>query len=167
MSRKDGAMSARTLIVIRHAKSDWSVGVSDRDRPLAPRGRRQAPLSGDWLASQGLVPDLALVSVAARARQTWELVSGRLPRTVPVEVSGAAYTFDGVALRAVIAEVDPGVASVALVGHNPAVEELVEGLTGQWVPMPTSALAVIDISGPTWGAGAGVLRWAGRPADLS
>ena len=90
-----------------------------------------------------------------------------LPTAPPIRFEREAYTFSGYDLEDLVARLPEDVRTVALVGHNPAVEELVEGLTGQWVPMPTSALAVIDISGPTWGAGAGVLRWAGRPADLS
>ena len=59
---------AHTLVVIRHAKSDWDVDAADRDRPLAKRGRRQAPYAGRWIAEQGIVLDLAVVSPAARAR---------------------------------------------------------------------------------------------------
>lgn len=155
-----------TLIVIRHAKSDWKVPASDRDRPLARRGRRQAPKTGRWIGAHLASPDLAVVSVAARARQTWEAVAGELGEEVPVQLSEAAYTFAGRDLRELVAELPAGARTVVLVSHNPAVEELIESLTGDWVPMPTSALAVIEL--PGW-AGArqesGHLVAAGRPAD--
>ena len=158
---------ARTLLVLRHAKSDWDVGVSDRERPLAARGRRQAPPMGRWLTREGLVPDHAIVSVAVRARQTWALVADDLPAPVTTEFSEAAYTFDGDDLLVLVREAARGVGVLALVGHNPAVEELVETLTGDWAQLETSSLAVVDLAGEQWGAGAGSLRWAGRPADAS
>lgn len=143
-----------TLVVVRHAKSDWSGSHADRDRPLAPRGRRQATEAGRWLAAHGPALDLAVVSPAERARATWELVSAALPAPPPVRVAEAAYTFDGEALRDLVAGVDAE--AFALVGHNPAVEELVELLTGEVRPMPTSCVAVVDLE-------AGRLLAHGRP----
>jgi phosphohistidine phosphatase len=132
-----------TLVVVRHAKSDWSGSHADRDRPLAPRGRRQAAEAGRWLATHGPDLDLAVVSPAERARATWELVSGELAAPPPVRVAQAAYTFDGAALRELVAGVEAE--TFALVGHNPAVEELLELLTGEARPMPTSCVAVVDL----------------------
>src|SRR6478735_578713 len=65
--------AGRTLVLLRHAKSDWSTGEPDPRRPLAGRGRRQAPEAGRWLAANLDAIDLAVVSPATRARQTWEL----------------------------------------------------------------------------------------------
>ena len=42
----------RTLLLLRHSKSDYPQGVADHERPLAPRGEREAALAGDWLASR-------------------------------------------------------------------------------------------------------------------
>lgn len=155
-----------TLVIIRHAKSDWSRPISDRDRPLADRGRKQAPKTGAWIAAHIGTPDLAIVSTAARTRQTWEAVAAELDEEIETEFSEAAYTFDGRNLRRLVAEFPSSAETVALVSHNPAVEELVETLTGEWVPMPTSAIAVIRL--PDWssaGMEAGRLVAAGRPAD--
>ena len=77
-------MAERTLILLRHAKSDWSGHEADVARPLAERGRRQAPDAGRWLATNIDSIDLAVVSPASRARSTWDLVSAELdlpPRT--------------------------------------------------------------------------------------
>ena len=154
-------MSIRTLVVIRHAKSDWDVPVSDRDRPLAARGRRQAPAIGRWLSAHGIVIERAVVSVAERARQTWERVAAELDDAPVAETSEAAYTFDGDDLLALVGKGGPD-GTLALVGHNPAVEELVRVLTGSWTRMPTASLAVIDLLP---GRVTGSLRYAGRPAD--
>ena len=71
-------MAEHTLILLRHSKSDWSTNEADLDRPLAKRGRRQAPEAGRWLATHVDRIDLAVVSTARRARTTWDLVSAEL-----------------------------------------------------------------------------------------
>ncbi|MFN8099360.1 MAG: histidine phosphatase family protein [Dermatophilaceae bacterium] len=152
---------ARTLVAIRHAKSDWHVAADDRHRPVAERGRRQAPVTGRWLRGQGIRPDLAVVSAAERARQTWELVSAELGGEVSAQSSEAAYTFSGDDLVDLVRSA-PQVGILAVVGHNPAMEELVHALTGEWVRMTTASVAVIDL--PDWSA-TGTLRYCGRPAD--
>jgi phosphohistidine phosphatase len=159
----------RTLVVIRHAKSDWSVPEPDRRRPLSPRGRRQAPHVGRWLAGHGLVPSLALVSPATRARQTWDLVAGSLAAAgagVRVEVLESVYTVDREDLLEVVRALPAADRVVALVSHNPAAEDLVTDLTGRPVRLVTSAVAVVEL--PSWssaGRAVATLRYAGRPAD--
>ncbi|WP_230211275.1 SixA phosphatase family protein [Streptomyces kaniharaensis] len=81
----------RTLIVLRHAKSAWPPDVPDWERPLGPRGRRDAPEAGRWLRRRGLVPDTVVCSPARRARETWELAGAELPGT-PSAASGPRCT---------------------------------------------------------------------------
>lgn len=155
------------LVLIRHAKSDWSGDDSDLARPLAPRGRRQAPAIGRWLAAQDRAPDLVLLSPARRARQTWQLVADAMPESDgEVVVAEAAYTFDGRDLLALVRGLPAGLGTIVLVGHNPAMEELVAVLTGADVHLPTSAIAVVDLPDPaTAGDGRARLLTTGRPAD--
>ncbi|MDO5676211.1 MAG: histidine phosphatase family protein [Propionibacteriaceae bacterium] len=155
-----------TLILIRHAKSDWSAGVSDLARPLNSRGRRQAPATGDWVAGEFDEISLAVVSIATRAQQTWELVSAHLDPMPDVINSEAAYTFDGDDLAEIVAGLPTSAETVILVGHNPALEELIRMATGRWAEMPTSAVAVLEIDAWTnITDGAATLLAAGRPAD--
>ncbi len=164
---------SRTLILIRHAKSDWSVPAQDRDRPLTHRGLRQAPYVGEWLAARDLVPRYVAVSPARRAQQTWDLVlealaaQGRDVEGIEVHTVEDAYTFSGDDLLDVVAGIPGDAPMAALVGHNPAMEELVEILTGQDVILKTSAMAVVETDGPGWTAGGCRLLVAGRPADES
>lgn len=149
-----------TLIVVRHAKSDWSTDLPDRERPLAARGRRQAPLSGAWLADHLPDIDLAVVSPATRAQQTLALVADRLPSPPPLRVCEELYS--GSAWD-VVAGLDASLSTVALVGHNPDLEDLVSSLTGRRIAMPTSALAVIDLPNG-WADPRGVVLTShGRP----
>jgi phosphohistidine phosphatase len=154
-----------TLIVLRHGKSDWSGEEPDRLRPLARRGRRQVPEVGRWLADNVGTIDLAVVSPAERTRETWRLVAAELAVLPPVREDDRVYAGTARSLLGVLRELPHDVETVALVGHNPGVEELVTSLTGHWVPMPTSALALIELPGPwsTAGDTAGELRAQGRP----
>lgn len=158
-------MAEHTLILLRHAKSDWSGDEADHDRPLAGRGRRQAPDAGRWLAANLDRVDLAVVSTAERARATWELVSEQLDRPPPVRYDDDVYAASARDLVAVVRGLEESLGTVVLVGHNPGFEDLARALTGDHVPMPTSALAVIGLTG-TWesaGRVPGLLRAAGRP----
>lgn len=153
----------KTLIVLRHGKSDWSGGEPDRERPLAKRGRRQVPEAGAWLAANLPDIDLAVVSPAERTRSTWALASAELDQPPAVRIDDRVYAASARELHDVVSELPDELSSVVLVAHNPGVEDLVQRLTGAWVPMPTSTLAVIQWDG-TWADQDGAtVRAAGRP----
>lgn len=158
-------MAEHTLVLLRHAKSDWTGDEDDRHRPLARRGRRQAPEAGRWLASGVDRVDLAVVSPAVRARSTWDLAAAELATPPAVRLEEDVYAASADGLLDVVAGLREDLTTVVLVGHNPGLEDLLEQLTGEWVAMPTSALAVVDLPG-TWaeaGRVTGVLRTSGRP----
>ncbi len=154
-----------TLILLRHGKSDWSGGEPDHLRPLAPRGLRQVPEAGRWIAGRAGGIDLAVISPAVRARETWRLAAAELAVAPPVREDERVYAASASSLRSVVRELPDAVATVVLVGHNPGLEDLVADLTGRWVAMPTAALAVVDLRGPWSEAGdrPGSLSAHGRP----
>lgn len=154
-----------TLVLLRHAKSDWSGGEPDVDRPLANRGRRQAPEAGRWLASSLDRVDLAVVSPARRAQSTWELASAELGPRPETRVDERVYAATGEELLDVVRGLSGDHEVVVLVGHNPGLEDLLTLLTDEWERLPTSAIAVVDVTGPWSGAGraSASLRTAGRP----
>jgi phosphohistidine phosphatase len=153
----------RTLVVVRHAKSDWGTGVEDHERPLNERGRRDAPALGAWLRDN--VGDIGLVvcSTAARARQTWRLVAQALDPAPEVRYEQRVYGAEPRALMSVLDELADDVAIAALVGHNPGLSELVETVSGQAVELKTSAVAVVRWGGTwadVWGRGAELVTQA-------
>lgn len=158
-------MAERTLILLRHAKSDWSGDPADISRPLGGRGRRQAPEAGRWLNANVRRIDLAIVSPAERARSTWDLVSAELDAPPLLRLEDRVYAASGDALLAVVREVSDDLGTVALVGHNPGIEDLLELLTSESVRMPTSAIAVVAVPGAwaTAGDTPATLRASGRP----
>ena len=159
MNARAGARPLRRLVVLRHAKSAWPEGVPDHLRPLAPRGRRDAPAAGIALAETDSLPDLALCSTAVRARQTWELASAEWGTPPPVRYEPGLYAADVPELLDAVHQVPPEVETLLLIGHNPGLEELVLELAGDSlddaldevrVKFPTSAIAVLAWHGSTW-----------------
>ncbi|MCE7939519.1 MAG: histidine phosphatase family protein, partial [Chloroflexi bacterium CFX6] len=142
----------RTLLVMRHAKSDQHVaGVADHDRPLNARGLATAPRMGAWMAEHGLTPDVILSSTAARARHTAERVAAACGFAGDVVAERGLYDTSPDAYLETVRRLAGDAGTVLLVGHNPTVEALVERLTGSAVAMPTAALAQVDLD---LGAGA-------------
>ncbi|MBC7441504.1 MAG: histidine phosphatase family protein [Ramlibacter sp.] len=158
-------MAERTLILLRHAKSDWSGAETDADRPLADRGLRQAPASGRWLADNVDGIDLAVVSPAARARRTWALASAELEIRPPTRFDDRVYAASAGELLGIVRGLPDDVATVVLVGHNPGFEDLTTLITGERIPMKTSAIAMIGWAGLWSGAGRAPasVRASGRP----
>ncbi|MGY1502489.1 SixA phosphatase family protein [Streptomyces sp. QTS52] len=149
----------RRLVVLRHAKSAWPTGVDDHDRPLGPRGLRDAPAAGQALAEADCLPELVLCSTAERARRTWELAAAEWGTPPPVRHDPRLYGADVPELLAVVREVPPAVGTLLLVGHNPGLEELVLELAGDALDdaldtvrtkFPTSAIAVLAWHGDGW-----------------
>src|SRR2546423_954620 len=120
----------RRLIVLRHAKSARPDGVPDHDRPLAGRGRREAPLAGRWLNERYPDIDLAVCSTAKRARQTWSRVAEELHAAPPRRVDERLYAASVDDLVAVAQELPETARSVLIIGHNPGLEDLVSEFTG-------------------------------------
>lgn len=152
-----------TLSLVRHAKSAYPPAVVDHDRPLNERGFRDAPEVGSELA-RGRPIDLAIVSTAQRAQQTWRLAAEHLPDLTVVS-DPDLYLASAPQILQVIARHANGVAEtpthVAVVGHNPGLEELAFWLakptTGSdydrmLTKFPTCAIAVLAIDSGTWSA---------------
>ena len=142
----------RTLLLMRHAKSDYPPGVADHDRPLTPRGIKQAGLAGDWLRANAPAIDGVLCSTATRTRQT-------LAKThidAPVRYSDRLYgATPGVMIEEINAVGDE-VQTLLVVGHEPTMSALALGLAADGsdtvaaehisAKFPTSAIAVLAVS---------------------
>jgi phosphohistidine phosphatase len=140
---------AKTLMLLRHAKSAQRDDVPDRERPLAGRGRRDAPAAGRWLRENDLDPQLALVSSARRAVETFELLAAELATRPRDLVTSDAYAAGAGELLELVRGLPQGVDSALVVGHNPAIETLAALLDQQDRPsrdFPTSAIAVFELA---------------------
>jgi phosphohistidine phosphatase len=146
-----------TLSLLRHAKAAQAVaGQGDFDRALTERGRRDADRMSHLVAR--MTPDLALVSSAARTRETWEIVARALDPAPTVFVERELYLCRAEAVISRLQELPDDFASVVVVGHNPCMQEVAlwlgEGDSGRAMTdirtkFPTAALAIFDIQ-PGW-----------------
>jgi phosphohistidine phosphatase len=155
----------RRLIVLRHAKSAWPEGVADHDRPLASRGRRDAPAAGRWLRESGFVPDRVLCSTAQRARETWQLAEEKLGARPQTVFEPRVYGATSAELLDLARESPPGVRTLLIVGHDPAMQELtLELASAQPGDQGRDALGQVRIKFPT--AAIAVLAFTGSWAKL-
>ncbi len=147
----------KALLLMRHAKSSWKDGsLDDHDRPLKKRGRRAAPRMGRLLADEGLLPDLVLTSTALRAVETGRAVVEACGYVGPVQALAELYLATPETYVAALQRLGNEAERVLLVGHNPGLEVLVDGLSGRQVELPTAAIALIHLP---------IERWAGVALD--
>ncbi|WP_329624226.1 histidine phosphatase family protein [Streptomyces sp. NBC_01255] len=146
----------RRIVLLRHAKADWS-DESDHERPLAERGRADAPVAGRRLAGTGIGFDLALCSTAARTRETWKLAVHELPERPKTVYEDRLYEASLGELIALLNETSEDVDDLLVIGHNPGMHALAEALAGEAdgelltrmnrSGFPTSAYAVLGFNG--------------------
>jgi phosphohistidine phosphatase len=115
-------VTTRRLVLVRHAKA--AGGDVDRERPLAERGRTEAPLIGRWLAERQIVPDRVVVSPARRARQTWELAGTGLDGAPEPMADERVYDNTVEDLLELVRDTPDAVSTLAIVGHNPGIQDL-------------------------------------------
>ncbi|WP_327149513.1 SixA phosphatase family protein [Nocardia sp. NBC_01329] len=143
---------ARTLILMRHGKSAYPAGVEDHERPLAPRGRREAALAGDWLRSTQPPIDAVRCSTATRTRETLTATG----IDAPVRFESGIYEAGAEYLVELVGRTDPAVSTLLVLGHVPgmpwaawdlaAVHDTDDALRLSR-KFPTSALAVLRFTG--------------------
>lgn len=170
----------KTLLLLRHAKSDWDdVSVDDHERPLNPRGLKAAPRMGRLMRDLGLIPALCLSSTAVRARDTATMAISEMAADVPVEYLRELYSFgDGSAIAAAIAAHGGDASPLLVVTHNPATQAFALdtisggdtfGLGQLRIKYPTGGMARIDYDIASWSAlptAKGQLKGFWRPRDL-
>jgi phosphohistidine phosphatase len=149
----------RRLLLLRHAKTERAEpGERDRDRKLMKRGRTDATVIGAYMARHGLIPDLAMVSPAARARETWLLVAACLAKPPPMATEDRIYNATVEKLVAVIGEAKKA-RTLLIVGHNPGLHELAVQLIASGdvgareqinEKLPTSGLVVVELPLDDW-----------------
>jgi phosphohistidine phosphatase len=158
--------ATRRLVLLRHAKSSREHDLPDVDRPLSPRGRRDAAASGTWLAEHVGTPDLVLCSTALRTRQTWDRAREAAPDVlgdVPVRLEAAIYEAWSDTLVDLVHALADEVGTAVLVGHGPGLPDLAERLNrvsgdGPIGKFRTSAVAVFTVDGSWAEVGPGTAR---------
>lgn len=150
------------LILMRHGDAEsGSVSGEDFDRNLTARGQKESREVAERLGDMGLAPDLALVSDAARARQTWNCASGVFPGARAVYVRGL-YLASPEAILEVVAREGEAARTVMVVGHNPGLQDLAVELLSR-ASAPPHATGRAQARFPTAAAGVFLFDENGRP----
>jgi phosphohistidine phosphatase len=149
----------RTLVLLRHAKSDYPPDVADHQRPLAGRGVREAGLAGEWIRANVAPVDAVLCSTATRTRQTF----ARTGVEAPVQYVDRLYDATPGAvideINGVAGRFEFDVHTLLVIGHEPAMSHVALGLAAAdssnaaaaehiSTKFPTSSVAVLRTSGP-------------------
>lgn len=142
----------KRLILMRHAKSDWShEAASDHARILNPRGRRSAEAIGDWLREQAIMPDHVICSDAARTRETLSRLS---LGDVPTSLTRTLYLAEPEVMAQILRQSTED--CILMVAHNPGTAMMADMLLDDAPPhdnfytYPTCATSVIDFNIPQW-----------------
>lgn len=170
------------LLLLRHAKSDWSGQADDHDRPLSARGRKAVPRIGLFMHGRGYDPALILCSTSTRTRETLDLLLPHIGAAAEIQYDRAFYLAEWPKLLAEIRAASGDTSPLLLIGHNPGVEQLAFALARQpqnegerkrverlAEKFPTGALAVMDFELQDWSKvkpGTGTLVDYVRPRDL-
>lgn len=178
-----GGPAILRLLLLRHAKSDWSKDADDHDRPLSARGRKAAPAMAHYMRGQDYLPQAVLCSTAQRTRETLDLLLAAWTKKPAIRYERELYLADWQVLLASLKKAPARASPLLLVGHNPGMEQLalalalrpqgiaekarLQRLTQKF---PTAALAVLDFDIPSWRGlkpGLGQLVDYVRPKDLA
>jgi len=161
----------KTLLFLRHGKSDWDADFSaDHERPLAKRGRKAAATMGRFISTCGVLPDRIVTSTATRARTTLEIAKEEGGWDAPTRETRALYMASPADLLVQIRAEDDEADVLLLVGHEPTWSSAVSRLVGGGaVRYPTAALARVDVDVSRWQDvefGRGELIWLVPPKAL-
>ena len=153
-----------SLILFRHAKSDWDAPfANDHERPLTNRGREAARAMGRMLKHTGQVPDMAVSSSAQRAKDTLQLAAQAGHWRCAMRIDSALYESSARDVLNWVKGFDETPACLLLTGHEPTWSDLASKLIGEaMIKVPTGAMLRIDFEIDSWQQldfGIGELRW--------
>ena len=143
----------KELYIVRHAKSSWSQpALEDFDRPLNPRGKRDAPEMGRRLTKLRVLPDMVLSSPAKRAISTAQLIIDEIgfPKDNIVRDLDFLHTSVAQMVRG-LKKVPDDVGTLMVFGHNPGFTDLANYFSGVAIPnIPTCGVVAIRFEVAQW-----------------
>jgi phosphohistidine phosphatase len=144
------------LILLRHAKSDWTTAAqTDHERPLNKRGRKDAPVVAARIVEQGWLPDRVVSSDSTRTRETYERMQDCFQPPPAVAFLATLYHAGPRELSDALADIPDHVSTVMAIGHNPGWQEAVHWLSGEFVSMTTANAVLMSVDADSWPEGMG------------
>jgi len=155
----------KTIVLCRHAKSDWPDNLADIERPLKPRGEKDARHLGRFLSKKGFTPDIILSSPATRAISTAQIVANELGYPLDlIQIKSSIYYEGSGGLLSLLQGLPDEAETVMVFGHNPTMEQSVKYFLQMASPfqMPTAGMVCFETQNTYWkhlGSLAARLRW--------
>jgi phosphohistidine phosphatase len=141
----------KTLILMRHAKSSWKDhDISDFDRPLKKRGKKDAQAIAKIILDKELMPQKIMASSAKRARRTAEILIEETKASAPVEYLDQLYMAEVSVYFDLIKSLPNDLERVMPIGHNPGLESLLQVLSSQIESLPAGAMALVSVPVKSW-----------------
>src|SRR3954470_10762829 len=151
---------AKTLHLLRHAKSSWDDGrLTDHERPLSARGVQAAQRIAGHFSRTQIRPDLVLCSSAVRTQETLAAIATALGDKTEVRIEAELYGASEYELLARVRSVPDSIGGLLVIGHNPGIEDLAMSLDDGTDPavtarlrekFPTGALITLAFRGRHW-----------------
>jgi len=146
-----GDSDGRFLILMRHAKSDWGdPSLSDHERPLNGRGKRDSPRMADWLAEHRCIPDVVLSSSSSRTRETLQLMCEQWSEEPTVSFTDTLYLAAPDSILDCVRSDAMDSHCLMVLAHNPGISYLASILAGRSMEMPTAAVAIFKVELDDW-----------------
>ena len=143
----------KTLLLVRHAKSSWDdPGLSDFERPLNERGKKDAPAMAERLYERGIKIDAFITSPARRARKTAEQFARRYKiEKDDMMLKTELYMAGDDAFHSVVEKLDDRYDCVAIFSHNPGITDFANMLTDARIDnIPTCGIFAVSIDAKKW-----------------
>lgn len=142
----------KTLFLIRHAKSSWSIpGLDDQERPLNDRGNIDAPMVAERMEKNWPTPGKIICSSALRAQETAAIMSQHWWKKRDIEIEVELYSASPSSSLDIINRVPNEVNSLALVFHNPTITHLSNLLAQLSIPnVPTCGIVILGLQVDRW-----------------
>lgn len=145
----------KTLILIRHAKSDWQdITLEDFDRPLNARGKADAPVMAERLRKRGIIPDIFVSSPAKRARKTADIFADAYAIDKnAILFEKDLYLAPPYVFTEVIGRLKDEANTAVIFSHNPGITDFANTLTNTRIDnMPTCAMFAVEADTDSWAA---------------
>ncbi len=162
----------RRLLIMRHAKSSWNnEDLSDHQRPLNKRGRKDATRMGEELVALDLVPEIIISSDSQRTTETYSLLVEALGESIPeIDTTRAFYGGNADDISDALDDVSDHISTIMVLGHNPGWTQAVGYFSDEYVEMTTANIAVLECDAETWAKasarGKFTLKSVLRPKEL-
>jgi len=141
----------KTLLLMRHGKSSWKDdSLSDHERPLKKRGRRDSKRIAQELDKNDLYPHIILSSSATRAKETAEIIIDTLDYENRIIYSDQLYMAEPEDFIDVLSQLSDDYEMVLVIGHNPGMEALIQIIEGDIECLPTAGLGHLELVLDSW-----------------